>query len=579
MHTSASREIESPRPSLTAMLWRPRRVRWLGLLLLGMSLLLNVAGSGASLPMESHEVYYARSATEMMRRGDYVVPYFNDAPRLRKPPLNYWLIIAAHKLLDADDGRHVVSEAAARLPSALAGVGFVLAAMGLGALLMESGSAGLVAGALAMTSQGVINYAHNARPEMVYACACSFAIVGLLVLHEHRHDEGRRTRLLAGLGMWSCFAVATLSKGPFLPLFIVAGAAFALARERSLRVMLRVLQPGTGLLLIAATLLPWLWLVLQREAAVETWRTEMFARMGGEGEWWWQPLTGYYVYKTPILILPWLALLPGAIMFPWRQAGALAHRGRFLFWILVGPGVFLSFSKGSGWYYMLPVMGVLCALMAGGVTDLAGAVDERGSARRWLALVTRCHAGLFLAAAAFSVWTLLDAGRGELLEAETRWFGVAVLSLAALVGVAAFCQRQAALKRAWLLLLGSWSLVILGSAGTDITWRLEHRRSEAEFGRQIAALVPPDRPLLASRCEATTFVHYADRHIEVVRFKDLRSRLADSPEAFVLTRKTALAKGVIVGEIVLEQTGDHADSCVLLIEAQRVDGTDRPSGQ
>ncbi len=529
--------------------------------------------------MESHEVYYARAATEMMRRGDYVVPYFNESPRLRKPPLNYWLIIAAHKVVDADDGRHIVSERAARLPSAVAGVGFVLAVMGLGALLLQSGAAGLLAGALAMTSRGVIDYAHNARPEMVYACACALAIVGLLVLYEHRHDQARRRRLLVGVGMWLCFAVALLSKGPFLPAFILAGAAFALVRERNLGVILRVLQPGTGLVLIAATFLPWLWLVIQREAALETWRTEMFARMGGEGEWWWQPLTGYYLYKTPILILPWLALLPGALALPWRQSERVARRGRFLFWILIAPAVFLSFSKGSGWHYMLPVVGILLALMAGGVVQLGRGLEEASPARPWLAAVLRLHAVLFLAGVGVAAWTLVAAERGALLHPDTRGFGLVVLGLAGIAALASLWQRQSAVKRAGLLLLASWTMLVLGSTGTDITWRLEHRRSEAEFGRQIAALVPPDRPLLACRCEATTFVQYADRHIEIVHFKNLQSRLADSPGAFVLTRKTAFASGAIVGEVALEQAGDHADSCVLLTEAQSVAGRGRSPGQ
>ncbi|MFG0252710.1 MAG: hypothetical protein ACF8NJ_07560, partial [Phycisphaerales bacterium JB038] len=238
-----------------------------------------------------------------------------------------------------------------------------------------------------------------------------------------------------------------------------------------------------------------------------------------------------------------------------------------LFRSLVAPAVFLSFSKGSSWYYMLPVIGILHALMAGGFGQYLSQLGPGSPAPRWLIAVLRLHAILFLLGAGVALLTILEKERGALLHPATRGFGVAVLTLAGAVAVFALIQHRRHLRRGALLLLASWALIVLGSAGTGITWRLEHRRSEAAFGREIAALAPGEQPLLGCRCEATTFVHYADRRIEMVRYKDLPERLAASPKAYLLTRKSVVAQGAITGDIVAEQVGEHADACLLLTRA------------
>ena len=49
----------------------------------------------------------------MIKRGDYVVPHFNNQLRLDKPPLTYWAQVASYRLFGEDDF-------AARFPSAIA---------------------------------------------------------------------------------------------------------------------------------------------------------------------------------------------------------------------------------------------------------------------------------------------------------------------------------------------------------------------------------------------------------------------------------------------------------------------------
>ena len=67
-----------------------------------------------SLPLiDRDEPRFAEASREMIERGDYVVPHFNNQLRLDKPPLAYWAQVASYKIFGQNDF-------AARFPSAIA---------------------------------------------------------------------------------------------------------------------------------------------------------------------------------------------------------------------------------------------------------------------------------------------------------------------------------------------------------------------------------------------------------------------------------------------------------------------------
>src|SRR5437868_7676373 len=67
-----------------------------------------------SLPLiDRDEPRFAEASREMIQRGDYVVPYFNNQLRLDKPPLAYWTQVASYRVFGENDF-------AARFPSAVA---------------------------------------------------------------------------------------------------------------------------------------------------------------------------------------------------------------------------------------------------------------------------------------------------------------------------------------------------------------------------------------------------------------------------------------------------------------------------
>ena len=67
-----------------------------------------------SVPLiDRDEPRFAEASREMIERGDYVVPHFNNQLRLDKPPLAYWAQVASYKIFGENDF-------AARFPSAVA---------------------------------------------------------------------------------------------------------------------------------------------------------------------------------------------------------------------------------------------------------------------------------------------------------------------------------------------------------------------------------------------------------------------------------------------------------------------------
>ena len=73
-------------------------------------------------PLGDHECIHAQCARQALQGGEWLIPHFNDVPRINKPPLGTWLIILSSLLVDARDLTLPVSDFAARLPQSIAGL-------------------------------------------------------------------------------------------------------------------------------------------------------------------------------------------------------------------------------------------------------------------------------------------------------------------------------------------------------------------------------------------------------------------------------------------------------------------------
>src|SRR5436309_1244284 len=94
------------------------REEWLLLALLLCATVMLLWNLGAHPLKNWDESIYAEVAKEMVRTGDWLTPHWNSRPWFEKPPLYLWLAATSFKLFG-------ITEFAARLPSALSGVGLV----------------------------------------------------------------------------------------------------------------------------------------------------------------------------------------------------------------------------------------------------------------------------------------------------------------------------------------------------------------------------------------------------------------------------------------------------------------------
>jgi 4-amino-4-deoxy-L-arabinose transferase-like glycosyltransferase len=82
-----------------------------------------------SIPLiDRDEPRFAEASREMIERGDYIVPHFNNQLRLDKPPLAYWAQVASYRIFGENDF-------AARFPSAIAAALIALAILAWGSRL------------------------------------------------------------------------------------------------------------------------------------------------------------------------------------------------------------------------------------------------------------------------------------------------------------------------------------------------------------------------------------------------------------------------------------------------------------
>jgi 4-amino-4-deoxy-L-arabinose transferase-like glycosyltransferase len=75
--------------------------------------LFHILGTWTLPLIDRDEPRFAEASREMIQRGDYVVPYFNNRLRLDKPPLTYWAQVSSYHIFGENDF-------AARFPSAIA---------------------------------------------------------------------------------------------------------------------------------------------------------------------------------------------------------------------------------------------------------------------------------------------------------------------------------------------------------------------------------------------------------------------------------------------------------------------------
>ena len=372
-------------------------------LLAGLATLTFFVGLGRPAITDSDEAFYAQAGREMVETGDWVTPRYNDEYRFEKPVLFYWLVALAY--LPAGAG-----EFTARLPSALAGLGLVLAAFACARRWYDDDTA-LLAGAVTATSFAYVGWARQALPDLALACfitAATWAAFEALVVPRAAGERRRGWLAAAGVAL----AAAFLTKGPVgvvLPALAVGPPALwrCLSEGRSAggpgRPLAR-LAADVGLLaaICLALALPWFAAMtathgtpyLERFFIAEN--VERFATDRYQDDprpiWFYLPIViGGLFPWSPLMLIFWRPLR--GVVAGVRRMGSTEVR--LALWALA-PLLFYSISIGKQPRYVLPVLPPLAILLARGLSRALARQAAPGTGRDRLLAAGGTASGLVL---------------------------------------------------------------------------------------------------------------------------------------------------------------------------------------
>jgi 4-amino-4-deoxy-L-arabinose transferase-like glycosyltransferase len=245
---------------------------------------------------------FSEATREMLERGDYVTTWLNGQPRFDKPILTYWLQAVSVTLFG-------VQEFAFRLPSALAGIGWVCAIL-VFTRQQSDRTTGYIAALVAATTLGVGVIGRGATAD---ALLNLFLVLSMFDIYRYMEKPLARYRYRAFLWM----GLGLLTKGPIALLipFAASGLAFALHGKAS--AWRRAVFDPVGWLILLAVAAPWYLLEYSRQG--DAFIAGFFMRHNVER--FMSPLQGhhgkvfYYLPAALLLMLPYtgmfLRILPG----------------------------------------------------------------------------------------------------------------------------------------------------------------------------------------------------------------------------------------------------------------------------
>ncbi|MDB5329235.1 MAG: glycosyl transferase [Phycisphaerales bacterium] len=461
-----------------------------------------LAGNARVSLWDRDEPRYAQCSRQMLQGNDWVVPRLYDDLRTAKPPLIYWCQGTAMRLFGREGGAGAFS---ARLPSSLA----VLCTLALLAIVVtrRAGADQAFWTVLVLASSGLtIMAAKICTTDGVLLLFTTIAQVCLFAVWRGNRSWGIALLMAAALGLGG------LTKGPFI-LGVVACTAAALGAFRLIGMEVErrratqkargfepVLLPAhnasspaghvsremredepprdysaiienpspfsygrlvaqmlVGMVLIAAIVVPWLYLVQHREPEF---LPRMFHEAKGhleEGREGHHFPPGYHLVMVWGTFMPWSLLLPMAIGIGIRNRKI--PEVRFALAATVGPWLMVEFLGTKLPHYLLPAFPAMAFLTAWAIRDCIN-----GTARDMESRLFRIGTGIWAAVVACVGIVPWLAARAF---APQPWAVMALLTLATLTLAATVCAFFRARKvgaAAAMMGLGMLVLTVLAYA-------------------------------------------------------------------------------------------------------------------
>lgn len=485
---------------------------WLLLLLL--TAILYLPGTGEIPLMDRDEPRFAHATMEMMQRDTWLIPYFNGEYRFDKPPLTYWWMRLHYLLLG-------FNELAARLHSVVAAWLVALVVFGTGKRLF-SPTAGWWAAVGWLTCLQALIHGRLCVADMPMVLCVTLAMAALLELLTGPDEPGRRFPG-AWWQLWLSIGAGFLAKGPIallVPVLAVLLWRFAFWRKPA---PWRRLGMAWGLLMALAIVAAWGIPALMQTHGL-FWKVGMGEHVVKRGT---QAFNGrvvlpFYYFATAFLsLLPWIAFLP--LVWKHLRASWNAQTTLLLGWFTAPYLIFLAYATQLPHYVMPGFPGFFLLLGA----TLAAAPAQRGISWGRFGWI---YAAL-MALVAMVVLSLAWAGPWVTVG-PLRWVltaGAGLLLALVTLGIAVERGHRVAMGLAVVLAAGC--LVPFGNA-----LRAEHPviRLAPELKQ-----VPGDKDLLAWGFTEPSLVFYSDRQWTMLsKMERVKERLAKGRAgAVVLLRR------------------------------------------
>lgn len=487
-----------------------RNLLALGIILV-LGFLVFFLGLGSAPLLDPDEARFARTSVEMMRSHDFVVPTFEGAPRLVKPPLLHWIQSSLFRVFGPN-------ELVARLPAALSAFVSLLLVAWIG--WRRFGDEGAAWAATFFATMPLVVF--TARIGTLDALL-AVHVLAVMTLDLTQPD---RSGLQKSAVMGALLGLAFLVKGPVgvvLPLVMMLAGRTACARDvlPSLRTVV------TASLAWAVVVLPWGLVFLQRVGGgtgVGTLRTEAFSRYF-EGtahvEPWW-----FYGKIVLVVFLPWVVpLVTGTVRGLSRWRDAESPTGPYAAAAFTAGLVFFSLGKGKLPNYLVPI-----APMAALIIAFELGQELVHPAKRRLA-------PSFLSATLVAVALVLGAGGILRLDGTAQ----------AVVIAAAVAHGLAALVALYGILRGRPRWVYGAAAGASLACLLliviaaPPLIGAARSAKPLVDAVPQlasSRPIVLVDRNLPSLTYYIDRVPEKVEGRQLEERLGrgDAPLIVITDR-------------------------------------------
>lgn len=314
--------------------------------------------AGAAREMLNRPQDYRPSARAQGERGRFLVPTNNGVPRLQKPPLVYWTLIASMKVFGVNDF-------SARLPNALAMLAWLAGTVALGVRMTPDRAAGLKLGLAAATvlatMMGTFVFGHLVAPEPFLGACLTWTfwcLSSACVLPAH----GNTFLHLA----WVCMGLGAMTKGLHAVVYPLAAAGVLAWRQPDTRpVWKRLFSRPTGWLILATILVPWYAYIEHRYPGF-LWDQLINEQLGHVVDHRYPPDSSavplpIFGLEHLVFFLPWTFFIPAA--WRWRPGGAGQPVGGLLaawFWITLLSVIFSSLQD----YYLMTAFGPVAFWLA-----------------------------------------------------------------------------------------------------------------------------------------------------------------------------------------------------------------------